>query len=66
MTEALVLYVYMILAQQVGITGGAGADKAACDAARTAMIQEMKDLGQDIIAASECEKFTLQPYARQN
>lgn len=61
MSTPLVIWVFMVLVQQQGMAGGAGADKPACEAARTNLIAEMKTMGQEIIAASECQKFTLTP-----
>ena len=64
MTEPLLIWVFMLLLQQQGMAGGAGADKDACDAARTNMIHEMSEMGQQIIAASNCAPFTLIPYSK--
>lgn len=62
MTESLILWVFMLLIQQQGMAGGAGADKFACQVARTNMIRDLSEVGQQIIAASECVPFTLAPY----
>ena len=64
MSEALVIWVFMLLVQQQGMAGGAGADKPACEVARASMIHDMEEMGQAIIASSACEKFTLNPYAK--
>lgn len=61
MSAPLIIWVFMVLMQQQGMAGGAGADKFACEAARTGLIDEMKSLGQDILAASECIQVTLTP-----
>lgn len=64
MSAPLVIWVFMLLMQQEGMAGGAGADKFACEAARTNLIDEMKSMGREILAASECQQFTLTPPAK--
>ena len=64
MTEPLLIWVFMLLVQQQGMAGGAGADKFACQVARDNMIKELDEMGQQIIAASECGPFTLSPYKK--
>jgi hypothetical protein len=64
MSEPLVLWMFMLLVQQAGLAGGAGADKFACESSRAAMIHEMEDMGQQIISASQCAPVTLIPYKK--
>lgn len=64
MTEALVVWIFMLLVQQAGLSGGAGADKVACEASRAAAVHELEEMGMQIIGASECTPVTLKPYKK--
>ena len=61
MSEALVIWTFIFLVQQAGMVGGAGADKESCLEAREQAMNEMKAMGQQIIAASDCTQLTLEP-----
>jgi len=61
MTEALVIWVFLLLVQQQGMVGGAGADYDACIAARAHSVQEVSDIGLSLIAQSDCVPLKLEP-----
>lgn len=61
MAETLVIWIFIILVQQQGMMGGAGADRPACLEARSHALTELKELGSDIIAMSDCQSLKLEP-----
>ena len=61
MSEALVIWMFMLLIQQDGMGVGAAASRADCEERQLQAVAEARALGQQIIAMSECQAVTLNP-----
>ena len=61
MTE-LIFWGFLVLLQQQGLTGGVAPSEKACVEARDEVLKDAKDLGQEILAVSECQQIVLKRY----
>ena len=61
MSEALVIWVFMILLQQSGMGVGAAKTEEDCKERQVQAVAEHRALGQHILAVSECQEITLNP-----
>lgn len=61
MSEALVIWMFMLLIQQDGMGVGAASSRADCEERQVQAVAEARALGQHIIAMSECQAVTLNP-----
>jgi hypothetical protein len=61
MTEALVLWVFMVLIQQQGMVVSGGSSLTSCEEGLAAALTDAKALSQQVLAISECQQITLKP-----
>ena len=61
MSEAIVIWIFVMILQQQGMVGGQTSDKDTCESSRVAAITEARAMGQEILAVSECQQITSSP-----